>query len=80
MKTEFVRTEIRDHIATVTLDRPPVNAMNRQLFEEIRDTFATVATDWEVRAVVFASACARVFSAGADLKGRGEPPPGPPPT
>ena len=30
---------IADHIATVTLDRPPVNAVDTDTFREIRDTF-----------------------------------------
>jgi enoyl-CoA hydratase len=79
MKREFLDIEVRDHVATVTLNRPPVNAMNRQVLDEIADAFGGVATDWDVRAVVFASACERAFSGGVDLKGFGDPPPGPPP-
>jgi enoyl-CoA hydratase len=78
--TEFLRVEVTDHVATVTLDRPPVNAMNGQLLLEIAETFPAVGADREVRAVVFASACERAFCGGADLKGMGEPDPGPPPT
>ncbi len=80
MQSEFVKVEVTDHVATVTLDRPPVNAMNRQLQSEIRDTFRLVAEDWEVRTVILASASERVFCAGADLKGMGKQPDGPPPT
>jgi enoyl-CoA hydratase len=77
--TEFLRVEVTDHVATVTMDRPPVNAMNGQLLAEIAQTFPAVGADREVRAVVFDSACERAFCGGADLKGMGghgsEPPP-----
>ena len=78
MQAEFVKVEVADHLATVTLDRPPVNAMNRSLLSEIHDTFRTVAEDWDVRTVILASASERVFCAGADLKGMGKRPDGPP--
>ncbi len=75
---EHVKVETGDHIATVLLDRPPVNALTYAVFASLRDTFRTVAEDWNVRAVIFASASQRVFCAGADLGGlgnQGEPPP-----
>ncbi|MEE2663120.1 MAG: enoyl-CoA hydratase-related protein [Myxococcota bacterium] len=76
---EFLHVEQSEHIATVTLDRAPVNALNRQLLAEISETFGSVASDWDVRAVVFASGQEHVFCGGADLKGMG-PEPAPPPT
>jgi enoyl-CoA hydratase len=39
MSPEIIKTEIADYIATVTIDRPPVNAMNRQMFDEIQAAF-----------------------------------------
>ncbi|MDG2304252.1 MAG: enoyl-CoA hydratase-related protein [Candidatus Binatia bacterium] len=81
MAAEFLKIERRDHIATVSFDRPPVNALTDQVFAEIRDTFSTVAEDWDTRAVIFGSAVDRAFCAGADLKTRGtEKPPVPLPT
>lgn len=73
MSAEFLRIEHADHVATVTLDRPPVNAMNHQVLTEIRDTFSEVARDWEVRVVIFASAVERAWCGGVDLKGIGAP-------
>jgi enoyl-CoA hydratase len=61
--------ELVDHVATVTFDRPPVNAVDLDALAEIRDMFATVGDDREVRAVIFTAAGARAFIAGADLKG-----------
>jgi enoyl-CoA hydratase len=80
VSVEFVRIEHADHVATVTLDRPPVNAMNHQLLTEIRESFSQVAEDWDVRAVVFDSAAERVWCGGVDLKGLGAPTGGPPPS
>lgn len=81
MAAEFLKIERRDHIATVSFDRPPVNALNDQVFTEIRDVFGTVAEDWDTRVVIFRSSVDRAFCAGADLKTRGlEPPPVPLPT
>jgi len=78
---EFFKIDRRDHIATVSFDRPPVNALTDQVFAEIRDTFTTVAEDWDTRVVIFGSAVDRAFCAGADLKARGtEEPPVPLPT
>ncbi|MEE8314541.1 MAG: enoyl-CoA hydratase-related protein, partial [Myxococcota bacterium] len=85
MEPEFLRVDIKDHVATVMLDRPPVNAVNGQAMEEIRETFPAIGADRRVRAVVFGSACERAFCGGVDLKGRAasEEPSGsapPPPT
>lgn len=81
MAAEFLKIEVRDHIATVSFDRPPVNALTDGVFTEIRDVFSTVAESWETRAVLFGSAVDRAFCAGADLKVRGtETPPVPLPT
>ena len=70
--TEHVTSDVSDHIATVKLDRPPVNALTYDVFTELGDTFRHVADDWDVRAVVFASAREHIFCAGADLAGLGD--------
>ena len=36
---EFVDFQIEDGIAIVVVDRPPVNALNRQVEDEIEDVF-----------------------------------------
>jgi enoyl-CoA hydratase len=67
MKTEFIWTDICDHVAVVTLRRPPVNAVNAQFMEELLLTFDSLASDEEVRAVVL-TGHDKIFCAGADLK------------
>jgi enoyl-CoA hydratase len=63
-----LRVEVAEHIATVTLDRPPVNAIDRGTMAEIRDVFRTVADDRDVRVAIFTAAGDRAFMAGVDLK------------
>jgi enoyl-CoA hydratase/carnithine racemase len=64
---EFVRVERDDAIATIRLDRPPMNALNAQVQDEIAAAAAEVDTDPAVRAVVLYGG-EKVFAAGADIK------------
>jgi enoyl-CoA hydratase len=66
---ETLRLEVADFVATVTLDRPPVNAQNRAMREEIVRVFDELHDRDDVRAVVLTGA-GKAFSAGADLKER----------
>jgi len=66
---ETLRLEVADFVATVTLDRPPVNAMNRAMREEVVRVFDELHDRDDVRAVVLTGA-GKAFSAGADLKER----------
>jgi enoyl-CoA hydratase len=64
---EFVRLEVDGGVGTIRLDRPPMNALNRQVQEEIRAA-ATEATERaDVRAVIVYGG-EKVFAAGADIK------------
>ena len=64
---EFVRVESGDGIGTIRLDRPPMNALNAVVQEEIRAAATAVAADPEVRAVIVYGG-EKVFAAGADIK------------
>ncbi|MEZ0074372.1 enoyl-CoA hydratase/isomerase family protein [Planotetraspora sp. GP83] len=64
---EFVSVEIADQIATIRLDRPKMNALNRQLQEEIAEAARLVDGDPGVNAVILYGG-ERVFAAGADIK------------
>ena len=64
---EFVRLEVEDGVGTIRIDRPKMNALDKQVQEEIRAA-ALEATDRDdVRAVVVYGG-ERVFAAGADIK------------
>src|SRR5215469_2702357 len=64
---EFVRVEVAGAIATIRLDRPKMNALNRQVQDEIAAAAAQVSADASVRAVILYGG-ERVFAAGADIK------------
>jgi enoyl-CoA hydratase/carnithine racemase len=64
---EFVQITVADGIGTIRLDRPPMNALNVQIQEELRDAALAASTDDAVRAVVVYGG-EKVFAAGADIK------------
>ncbi len=64
----YLRTEIGDAVATVTIDRQSrLNALNPQVMAEIDATFAELRDNAELRAVILAGAGDRAFVAGADI-------------
>ena len=64
---EFVRVEIDQTVATIRLDRPPVNALSVQAQSEIAQAAAQVSDDSQVRAVVIYGG-EKNFAAGVDIK------------
>jgi enoyl-CoA hydratase len=66
---EQFRVDVADHIATVTFDRPPVNAQNRTTRDELTYVFDVLGERDDVRVVIL-TAAGDVFSAGADIKER----------
>lgn len=63
------RVTVEAHVATVTMQAPPVNAQDRLFREEIVRVFDTLHDLPSVRAIVL-TGDGRVFSAGADLRER----------
>src|SRR5690348_9183770 len=55
-------------IATVTMNRPPVNAIAPDLLQQFDAAFTELGADTAVRAIVVTSAIPRYFMAGADIK------------
>ncbi len=64
---EFVHYEIRDHVAVLTVDNPPVNALSPGVPEAIDDAVERAAADPEARAVVLIGS-GSTFIAGADIR------------
>ena len=64
---EFVRLEIDQAVAVIRLDRPPMNALNAQVQDEIAAAAAQVTADDAIRAAVLYGG-EKVFAAGADIK------------
>jgi len=69
MAEEQLVTVARDGgVATVTMNRPPVNAIAPDLLQQFDAVFTELGADSSVRVVVVTSAIPRYFMAGADIK------------
>jgi 3-hydroxyacyl-CoA dehydrogenase len=64
---EFVHYEIRDQVAVLTVDNPPVNALSPGVAEAIDAAVERAAADPEARAAVLIGA-GSTFIAGADIR------------
>lgn len=69
MAEKSVLVEIKDKVALVTLNRPPVNALNRAMRRELVAIFDDISARDDIRCAVL-TAQGSVFCAGADLKDR----------
>ena len=65
--SEFVRFEVEDGVGTIVLARPPMNALNAQMQQEIREAASEASSRDDVRAVIVYGG-PKVFAAGADVK------------
>ncbi len=74
----FVTVEIEDHVAVVTMDRPPVNAIEITMGVELRDAFDGFNDNRDVRVAILTAAGDRAFMAGVDLQTVGHKPVEPP--
>ena len=63
-----VTVAVSDGVATVTVDNPPVNALDDPTLEGLGDAARRVAADDAVRSVVLTGTGERAFLAGADLR------------
>jgi enoyl-CoA hydratase/carnithine racemase len=67
MTYNAIKTSVENNVLTLTLNRPDrLNAFNNDMREEMKEVFAKVNTDDEVRAVIVTGE-GRGFCAGADL-------------
>jgi enoyl-CoA hydratase/carnithine racemase len=69
MNYQHILFSIDDHIARLTLNRPPVNALNRELVSELVEAAAAIKSNDEIW-IVAVTANGKTFCAGADLKER----------
>jgi enoyl-CoA hydratase len=63
-----VRFEQTGRVVVVTIDRPPVNALDSRTFRELADVFDSFAHDRSVSAAVLTAAGDRTFCGGVDLQ------------
>ena len=65
---DFILIEKTQGVAIITMNRPAqLNAMSRQLSEELHDAVTRMSADDEVGCIVVTGAGDRAFSAGGDI-------------
>lgn len=72
---DYLKITVQDYIATVVMDRPPVNAQDTEFRAQIIKAFDGFSDRDDVRVVIL-TGTGKMFSAGADMKARpatGEP-------
>ncbi len=73
MDYQDILVEVRDHVATITLNRPEVmNAFRARTCAELVEALQRVGYDREVGAVVLTGAGERAFCTGGDQSGHDE--------
>lgn len=64
----LVNTDVEQHVAIVQLNRPKeLNALNRQLMQELRDALQQLDVDDNTRVIIL-TGDEKAFAAGADIK------------
>lgn len=63
---QYVKVRIEDKVAVITIDHPPVNALNTPTMTELNAAFDAVAADPNVKAVIL-TGNGMAFVAGADI-------------
>lgn len=69
MTTEWVRLEVSEGVALITMDRKPVNALNRDMRRQLVSCFDSISEREDILCAVL-TGTDRIFCAGADLKDR----------
>lgn len=67
MSYESIIVETKDYVTTITLNRPPMNAVNHVLRIEFLKAVQEIETSKDTRVVIITGAGDRGFSAGMDL-------------
>lgn len=67
-----VHLEVSEHVAVVRLDKPPVNAVDRETRRRIIEVFDEISERADVRVAIL-TGTGKYFCSGADLKDRPDP-------
>lgn len=65
--SELVQITREDRLAIVTINRPPVNALNQDVLNDLEAVFDELAEDQSVGAVIVTGGGEKAFVAGADI-------------
>jgi cyclohexa-1,5-dienecarbonyl-CoA hydratase len=62
-----IRFAVDGHVATITIDRPPLNVLNIETMREMNEAIRSAGAAAGVRVLVITSAGEKAFSAGVDV-------------
>lgn len=66
---DTIKIDLQGQICTVTINRPDkLNALNRQVIDELHTAFDQIADNNEIRVVILTGSGDKAFVAGADIK------------
>jgi enoyl-CoA hydratase len=68
MKKEYIFAEADGNVAVVTINRPPLNALNSEAYAELYETFYELSKDDRIKVIVLTGHGEKAFVAGADVK------------
>lgn len=68
MSVEHLICEIDNHVAIITINRPPVNPLNSDIFDGFIHLMDELENNEEVRAIIITGSGEKAFVAGADVK------------
>ncbi len=64
---QYIKISIEEDIATITIDRPPVNALSTETMQELDSAIDELNANQSVKAIVITGAGSYAFVAGADV-------------
>ncbi len=64
---QFLKLNVQHKVGVITIDKPPVNALNLDVLKELDQMLDEVVAGGEVKALVITGAGQQVFVAGADI-------------
>ena len=67
-KNKLLLVEIKNYVALVTLNNPPLNILTLDMSAEMRDTLHKLEEDEDVRVIVLRGYGQKAFCVGADIK------------
>jgi len=65
---QFVRWSVESGLATLIIDRPPLNPLSHLVKSELTDCLEEIAAHQDVRCLLLHGAGGRAFSVGSDIK------------
>ncbi|WP_338450178.1 enoyl-CoA hydratase-related protein [Niallia oryzisoli] len=67
VKYEYLLVDIENKVATVTINRAPVNALNSQVYQELSRVIDEIDANDDVNVIILTGAGEKAFVAGADI-------------